>query len=133
MSMMAEHTLRRTRPVRPAPVPAGATLALSEGVITADHAFEVRTVNGSAAEFLGWSSSQGLADHLNDTSWSILPASTQRDMRAALAHRRRWEGSVALVRRDGTTVESVVTAWIITIPASAGAGALFYGATTLFS
>jgi PiT family inorganic phosphate transporter len=29
--------------------------------------------------------------------------------------------------------QSVVTAWIITIPASAGAGALFYGATTLFS
>ncbi|HEX2577980.1 MAG TPA: EAL domain-containing protein [Aquihabitans sp.] len=111
MSMIEAYTARRTaRRPRPHLVPEVPPMSFSEGVITADHAFRVRTANGPAAAVLGWDRPEDLAEHLDRTDWGILTPATRRHLVGALADRRRWEGTTTLTRRDGTAVEVVLTA-----------------------
>lgn len=86
---------------------------ISEGVIEADHSFAVRAVNHAAADLLGWEHPVALTRDLNASSWSLLGPDLRREVQMALVTRGRWEGCTSLRRRDGSMLETYLTACIL--------------------
>jgi EAL domain-containing protein (putative c-di-GMP-specific phosphodiesterase class I) len=98
------------RRLRPGTIDTTRVVPLSEGLIEADHSFEVRAVSSAAAELLGWDHPAALTRALNDTGWSPFEAGLRRELQFALALRGKWQGPARLRRRDGSELATFLTA-----------------------
>jgi EAL domain-containing protein (putative c-di-GMP-specific phosphodiesterase class I) len=98
------------RRMRPGTIDATRVVPVSEGLIEADHSFEVRAVSPMAAKLLGWDHPATLTRALNETGWWPFGAELRREMQFGLALRGRWQGPARLRRRDGSELQSFVTA-----------------------
>lgn len=104
---------RERRLARDATIDSDRLVPLSEGVIEADDGFCVRAVNIAAADLLGWDDPSLLAHDLRCTDWALLDQDVRGAIQHALALRGRWEGVAQLRRRDGSQLDSYVTACVL--------------------
>ena len=114
-----------TRQARSALIDPERVVPLSEGVIVADHSFEVQAANDTAAQLLGWDEPCSMVQDLNDVHLSIFGKVRLREIQVALVMKGRWSGPTLLERRDGSVFPAFVTVCRVHAARDVPAGIVF--------